>query len=302
MMLHDAVTNIELSLPKVASGKVREMFDLGDDGLLLVASDRISAFDVVMREGIPDKGRVLTAMSVFWFDFLHEICPNHLISTELPSALAGHRDLLAGRAMVVRKLEMLPVEFVVRGYLAGSGWKDYQDTGSVCGVPLPSGLKESDRLPEPIFTPATKATTGHDLNISEDEAAELCGPAILKIAKVYALRLYIEAARHASDRGIVLADTKFEFGLLDGEVILGDEVLTPDSSRFWPQDSWLPGATAPSFDKQPLRDWLDGTGWSHDPPPPELPPEVIEATRHRYIEAYERITGSSLQALTNQGV
>lgn len=289
-----ALVAIDLPLPHLASGKVRELFAL-DNNLLFLATDRISAFDVVMNEGIPDKGRVLTALTLFWFDLTSDICPNHLISADTAeiAVLAGHRDDLSGRSMVVRKLEMLPVEFVIRGYLAGSGWKDYQSTGMVCGIPLPGGLRQSERLAEPIFTPTTKATSGHDMPLTEDEAADLCGPAVLKKAKDAAIAIYERAAATASERGIVLADTKFEFGIDDGEVVLGDEVLTPDSSRFWPADEWEPGSNPPSFDKQYLRDWLDGQGWDHEPPPPSLPDEVVDQTRSRYVEAYERLTGRS---------
>lgn len=285
----EPLTQVDLPLPRVASGKVREAFELGED-LLFVTTDRVSAFDVVMLQGIPDKGRVLTGMTLFWLDLTGDVCANHLEKTGLPKELAA-RSELAGRSMIVRRLEMLPVEFVIRGYLAGSGWRDYQRTGSVSGIPLPPGLREADRLPEPIFTPTTKATTGHDEAITEDEAAALCGPNLLKKAKEAAIAVYLEGADHAERRGIILADTKFEFGVDGEEVVLADEVLTPDSSRFWPQDRWVPGESPPSFDKQYLRDWLDRAGWDHNPPPPDLPPEVVEQTRHRYVEAYERLTG-----------
>jgi phosphoribosylaminoimidazole-succinocarboxamide synthase len=294
-----AVSTVEVDLPHLSSGKVRELFDLGGDGLLFVASDRISAYDVVMPQAIPDKGRLLTGMSIFWFGATSDICPNHFLSAasnELPRAVREQIDALQGRHMVVRKLDMLPVEFVVRGYLVGSGWKDYQRTGAVCGIPLPEGLVEADKLPEPIFTPATKATVGHDENISEAQAAELCPPGTLKVARDYAVELYKRAAGYARGRGIIIADTKFEFGLAPdgtqtGEVTLADEVLTPDSSRFWPADQWEPGANPPSLDKQYLRDWLDVQGWDHKPPAPDLPPEVVERTRAGYVEAYERLTG-----------
>ena len=294
-MSQTAVSTVEVDLPHLSSGKVRELFDLGGDGLLFVASDRISAYDVVMPQAIPDKGRLLTGMSIFWFGATSDICPNHFLSAasnELPRAVREQVEALQGRHMVVRKLDMLPVEFVVRGYLVGSGWKDYQRTGAVCGIPLPEGLVEADKLPEPIFTPATKATVGHDENISEAQAAELCPPGTLKIARDYAIELYKRAAGYARGRGIIIADTKFEFGLApDGEVTLADEVLTPDSSRFWPADQWEPGANPPSLDKQYLRDWLDVQGWDHKPPAPDLPPEVVERTRAGYVEAYERLTG-----------
>ena len=298
-MSETAVTSVELALPHLSSGKVRELFDLGGDGLLFVASDRISAYDVVMPQGIPDKGRLLTGMSIFWFGATSDICPNHFVSAspaELPRAVRAPVEALAGRHMVVRKLEMLPVEFVVRGYLVGSGWKDYQRTGAVCGIPLPAGLVEADKLPEPIITPATKATEGHDENISEEQAAQLCPPGTLKVARDYAVGLYKRAAGYAKGRGIILADTKFEFGLAPdgtptGEVTLADEVLTPDSSRFWPADRYQPGANPPSLDKQYLRDWLDAEGWDRKPPAPQLPPEVVDHTRASYVEAYARLTG-----------
>lgn len=293
----EALVTIDLPVPRLASGKVRELFDLGPS-LLFVATDRISAFDVIMAQGVPDKGRVLTGMSLFWFDLLSDICPNHLISaagSDLPEKLAALPEL-HGRFMLVKRLEMLPVEFVVRGYLAGSGWKDYSKTGTVCGVSLPKGLKESDRLPEPIFTPSTKATEGHDQNITEEEAADLCGVDVLKRAKQSAISIYERAAGIAAERGIIVADTKFEFGLDRGEVVLADEVLTPDSSRFWPASDWVPGSSPPSFDKQPLRDWLDQQGWDHSPPPPPLPQELVNKMRERYIEAYDRITGRSFTA------
>ena len=301
-MSQTAVKTVDLpGLPHLSSGKVRELYALGGDGLLFVASDRISAYDVIMPQAIPDKGRLLTGMSVFWFGATSDICPNHFISAgtdDLPRAVRDSVEALEGRHMVVRKLEMLPVEFVVRGYLVGSGWKDYQRTGSVCGIPLPAGLTEASKLPEPIFTPATKATVGHDENISEAEAAELCPPGTLKVARDYAIELYKRAAGYARGRGIIIADTKFEFGISSssngspsGEVTLADEVLTPDSSRFWPADRWQPGTNPPSLDKQYLRDWLDARGWDHRPPAPDLPPDVIEQTRAGYVEAYERLTG-----------
>lgn len=289
-----ALTDIDLPLPHLASGKVRELFVLGDE-LLFVCTDRVSAFDVVMRQGIPDKGRVLTAMTLFWLELVADLCPNHLISAAVPviPALDDYRDALQGRSMVVRRLDMLPIEFVVRGYLAGSGWKEYQASGAVPGVPLPSGLEQASRLPEVMFTPTTKAHEGHDLPLSEDEAAELCGPAVLKKAKEASVAVYERAAASAAERGIIIADTKFEFGVDGSEVVLADEVLTPDSSRFWPADEWEPGTNPPSFDKQYLRDWLDGLGWNHEPPPPDLPEEVVEQTRARYLEAYSRLTGKS---------
>ena len=270
----------------LASGKVREIYALDDERLLLVASDRISTFDVVLPTPIPDKGRVLTGLSGFWFARTRDIVPNHLLDL---------RD--DGRSLECRRLEMLPVEVVVRGYLAGSGWKDYVATGSVCGHRLPAGLRESERLPEPIVTPATKASSGHDLNISEDEAAEQCGEERYAAARDAALRLYRFASAHAEARGIVVADTKFELGVdADGEVVLGDEALTPDSSRFWPTDGYLPGGPQPSFDKQFVRDWCESTGWDKTAPGPELPDDVVAGTRARYVEAFERLTGIAFDA------
>ena len=276
----------------IGSGKVRELYEVGTDRILLVASDRISAYDVVMAQPIPDKGRVLTALSHFWFETLADICPNHCLSvraSDLPDV--GLADV-PGRAMLCRRAEPLPVEFVVRGYLSGSGWRDYSSTGEICGHRLPDGLVESDRLPEPIVTPATKATSGHDENITEAHAAEIAGDAYAT-ARRYAVELYIAAAHLAADSGVLVADTKFEFGLDDGEVVLIDEALTPDSSRFWPADRYRPGGPQPSFDKQYVRDWLDSISWDHSPPPPDLPAGVVDATRARYVEAYERITGRS---------
>jgi phosphoribosylaminoimidazole-succinocarboxamide synthase len=270
----------------VASGKVREIYALDDERLLLVASDRISTFDVVLGTPIPDKGRVLTGLSAFWFRRTEDIVPNHLLEL---------RD--DGRTTVCRKLDMLPIECVVRGYLAGSGWKDYRATGEVCGHELPEGMQESDRFPEPIFTPATKAVEGHDENIDEERAAALCGEELYAEAKRVSLGLYRFAARHAEARGIILADTKFELGLApDGTLVLGDEALTPDSSRFWPADEYEPGRPQPSFDKQFVRDWCETTGWDKTPPGPELPDDVVEGTRARYIEAFERLTSISFES------
>ncbi len=267
-------------------GKVREMYDLGDR-LLMVASDRISAYDVVLPTLIPDKGKVLTGLSLFWFDHTSELVQNHLLSTDVP-------DEVRGRALLVRKLEIFPIECVVRGYLSGSGWREYQSDGSVCGIALPSGLRESDHLPEPIFTPATKAEIGeHDENIDFDRAAEIVGDrALMEELRRLSLAIYELAAKHAERNGIILADTKFEFGRdSDGRIVLADEVLTPDSSRFWPRDRYAPGGPQPSFDKQYVRDWLDESGWDHTPPGPELPAEVVENTRAKYVEAYERLAG-----------
>jgi phosphoribosylaminoimidazole-succinocarboxamide synthase len=264
----------------VASGKVRELYSLEDGTLALVASDRISTFDVVLPTPIPDKGRVLTGLSGFWFARTRELVPNHVLSLD--------ED---GRTMICRRLEMLSIECVVRGYLAGSGWKDYRETGAVCGHELPDGLTESARLPEPIFTPATKATTGHDENIDEARAAALCGEEVYRAAKDASLALYRFASEHAEARGIILADTKFEFGTAsDGTVVLGDEALTPDSSRFWPASEYEPGGPQPSFDKQFVRDWCEQAGWDKEPPGPELPDEVVAGTRARYVEAFERLT------------
>jgi phosphoribosylaminoimidazole-succinocarboxamide synthase len=272
------------------SGKVRELFAIGDDRLLLVASDRISAYDVVLDRDIPDKGRVLTGLSHYWFEVTDSICPNHLISVaaeDLPQDIPD----LAGRGTLCKRANPIAIEFVVRGFLSGSGWKEYRQSQAVCGHRLPEGLTESDRLPEPILTPATKAVTGHDENINEQQAAEVAGAEVYEKARGYALEIYKKAAAIALERGVIIADTKFEFGLHEGEVILIDEVLTPDSSRFWPADEYSPGGPQPSFDKQFVRDWLDSTGWDHSPPAPDLPDEVVEATRRRYVEAYERVTG-----------
>ncbi|KAA0274523.1 MAG: phosphoribosylaminoimidazolesuccinocarboxamide synthase [Acidobacteria bacterium] len=272
-----------------SSGKVREIYEDGDE-LIMVASDRISAFDVVLAEPIPDKGRVLTQMSIFWFETTGEIVPNHLISEDVPAEAAG-------RAIRVKRLEMYPVECVVRGYLSGSGWKEYRESRSVCGIELPDGLRESDQLPEPIFTPATKAEVGeHDENIDFDRACEVVGsrPLMEELRRV-SIELYEHARAHAYGRGIILADTKFEFGAAPGaEIVLGDEVLTPDSSRFWPADDYEPGRGQASFDKQYVRDYLDEQGWDHSPPAPPLPADVIAGTTAKYREAYERITGRPL--------
>ncbi|WP_020669396.1 phosphoribosylaminoimidazolesuccinocarboxamide synthase [Amycolatopsis nigrescens] len=282
--------------PKIAAGKVRELYAVDDEHLLLVASDRISAFDFILDTPIPDKGRVLTAMSVFWFELLADVLPNHLVGYDDPRIPAEVR----GRALLVRRLEMLPVEAVARGYLAGSGFTDYQRTGSVCGVELPAGLLEADKLPAPVFTPASKAALGeHDENVSFEAVVASVGRQRAEQVRDATLAIYRRGAEHAAARGIVLADTKFEFGVDEtGALVLGDEVLTPDSSRYWPADGYLPGRPQPSFDKQYVRDWLTGpeSGWQRasDTPPPPLPPEVVAATRARYVEAYERISGRSL--------
>ena len=277
----------------IYSGKVRDVYDAGDDHLLFVASDRISAFDVVMAEPIPDKGRVLTALSVYWFGELSGVAPSHFVSADLdafPAALRAIPDL-EGRAMLVRRAEMLPVECIVRGYLSGSAWKEYDEKGTMHGVPLPAGMRESERLPEPLFTPSTKADVGHDENISIDEAAALVGPDVIKRAAEISLGLYQRGAAIAAERGIVIADTKFELGFIDGELAVCDEVLTPDSSRFWDVATYEPGTAPPSYDKQPVRDLLDASGWDKRPPPPPLPADVVNASRQRYVAAYERITG-----------
>jgi phosphoribosylaminoimidazole-succinocarboxamide synthase len=270
------------------SGKVRDMYDADDGLLLIVASDRMSAFDVVMAEHVPDKGRVLTAFSAFWFDQLADVVPNHLVATDVPDL----PDDWIGRVQLVKRAEMLPVECIVRGYLSGSAWKEYRTAGTMHGQQLPAGLQESDRLPEPVFTPSTKAPAGdHDINISFEESVDLLGRELAERARDVSLELYRRGAAWALERGIVIADTKFELGLVDGELVVADEVLTPDSSRFWPADAVVPGSTPPSFDKQPLRDWLETQPWDKTPPPPPLPDDVVSATRARYVEAYERITG-----------
>ena len=280
-------------LPLIASGKVREIYEGSDDTLLIVASDRISTYDVVHPTPIPNKGAVLTGLSTFWFERTDGIVANHMLSVS-----DGVPSEVRGRGMLVRKLEMLPIECVVRGYLSGSGWKDYQRTGEVCGIAVPAGLSESDRLPEPIFTPATKAVEGHDENIDFERAAELVGDrALTERVRDISIAVYQHAAEHARESGIILADTKFEFGLdADGELTLGDEVCTPDSSRFWPADEYQPGRPQPSFDKQFVRDWASSTGWDRNPPAPAIPDDVVARTREKYIEAYERITGESFDA------
>jgi phosphoribosylaminoimidazole-succinocarboxamide synthase len=276
----------------ISQGKVRDIYDAGDGRLLLVASDRISTYDVVHPTAIPDKGKVLTGLTAFWLERTEDICPNHLVSfTDVP---AEHR----GRAMLVEQLAMVPVECVVRGYITGSGWKDYQASGEVCGIELPAGLSESEKLPEPIFTPATKAELGdHDENVDFDRAAEIVGDReLLEELRRLSIAVYKRGADHARERGIILADTKFEFGRRDdGTIVLGDEVLTPDSSRFWPADGYQPGRGQPSFDKQYVRDWASASGWDRTPPAPELPADVVAGTRERYVEAYERIAGEPFE-------
>jgi phosphoribosylaminoimidazole-succinocarboxamide synthase len=279
-----------------AQGKVRDIYDAGD-ALVLVATDRISAFDVVLPDPIPDKGRVLTGLTLHWLERTRDLVPNHLISaqrTEFPEPFRSEPSL-AGRAMLVRKAEVVPIECVARGYLTGSGLKQYRAEGHVCGVPLPPGLDESSKLPEPIFTPTTKAATGHDLPLTFEETVERVGRDLAERLRDLTLALYARGAELAAERGIIVADTKFEFGFVDGELTLIDEVLTPDSSRFWPADGYRPGRVQPSFDKQFVRDWLDATGWDHEPPAPELPAEVIDRTTQKYREAYERITGERFE-------
>ena len=289
-------TLLQLDLPgvsKVRSGKVREMFDLGDR-LLMVASDRISAYDVVMPNGIPLKGEVLTMFSHFWFAQFSDVVPNHLLAEAdepLPEAVRDYAEQIGRRAMVVKKAQPLAIECVVRGYLAGSGWKEYQKQGTVCGIALPDGLKNSSQLPEPIFTPATKAEEGHDENISFEQAVEIVGRDIVEQARELSIELYQRGRDHAAKKGIIIADTKFEFGLFDGELILIDEVLTPDSSRFWPADLYAPGKSQPSFDKQFVRDYLETLDWDKNPPGPDLPNDIVQKTSEKYIEAYTQITG-----------
>ena len=287
-------------LSLISSGKVRELYDAGDDRLLMVASDRISAFDVIMEEPIPDKGRVLTAMTAAWLEELADLAPNHLISADTAdfpdgaAALPGGLDHLAGRSMLVHRADMLDIECIVRGYLAGSAYKEYQREGTVHGMPMPAGLLHAQALPEPIFTPSTKATEGHDLNIGMAEAIDIVGREAAEAAAALCLEAYTRAAARAEEHGIVICDTKFELGYIDGELSLCDEVLTPDSSRFWPADDCAPGTNPPSFDKQPLRDWLEAQPWDKQAPPPALPPAIVDATSSRYVAAYERVCGRSL--------
>jgi phosphoribosylaminoimidazole-succinocarboxamide synthase len=281
-----------------ARGKVRDVYEAGDDRLLLVATDRISAFDVVLPDPIPDKGRVLTALSLHWFERTEDLVPNHLLSAD-PASFPepfGAEPALAGRAALVRRADVIPIECVARGYLSGSGWTQYRDTGAVCGVPVPAGLVESDRLAEPIFTPTTKAAAGHDLPLTPDEAIDLVGRGLFERLKELTIAIYDRLAEAAGARGILVADTKLEFGFAGGELLLVDEVGTPDSSRFWPADAYRPGGPQPSFDKQFVRDWLDASGWDREPPPPSLPEGVVRGTAERYVEAYERITGEPFEA------
>ena len=288
------------ALPLIQSGKVRELYDAGESHLLMVASDRISAFDVIMEEPIPNKGRVLTAMTVYWLEELSDLAPNHLISVDTAdyppgaAALPGGLQGLAGRSMLVRRASMLDIECIVRGYLAGSAYKEYERQGTVHGMPMPTGLRHADRLPEPIFTPSTKATEGHDLNIGMAEAIDLVGKEAAEAAADLCLAAYARAAARAEEQGIVICDTKFELGTIDGTLSICDEVLTPDSSRFWPADDCLPGTNPPSFDKQPLRDWLEAQPWDKQPPPPTLPAAIVDATSTRYVHAYELVCGRRL--------
>jgi phosphoribosylaminoimidazole-succinocarboxamide synthase len=290
---------LETNLPNLYSrGKVRDSYDLGDGRLLIVTTDRLSAFDVVMRQGVPDKGAVLTQISAFWFDRTADLIPNHMLrligncdNADLPFPCP---PVLRGRAMTVKKAKRVDIECVARGYLSGSGWAEYRESGSVCGIELPQGLRESDKLPEPIFTPTTKAESGHDLSMSFPQVVDMVGEKTAKQLRDATLDVYRSAAEYALERGIIIADTKVEFGWYDGKLILIDELLTPDSSRFWDAPSYSPGKAQPSFDKQPVRDWLTSTGWNKEPPPPDLPDEVVESTSERYREAFRRLTGREL--------
>ncbi len=285
------------TLSLLRRGKVRDVYAVDRDTLLIVATDRISAFDVVLPNAIPEKGRVLAALTLFWFDLTRDIAPNHLITadvTEYPAPFRKYASDLMGRSMLVRRAEVIPFECVARGYLAGSGWKEYQKTGAVCGIPLPPGLREAQKLPQPIFTPATKAETGHDQNVSESEMAKAVGAELTARLKQLTLAVYTRAAEYAATRGIIIADTKFEFGRVGDEIILVDEVLTPDSSRFWPAAEYAPGMSPTSFDKQYVRDYLETLAWNKQPPAPPLPPEVVRRTTEKYLEAYRLLTGKSL--------
>ena len=292
-----------MTLSHVYSGKVRDVYEVGDDTLLFVASDRLSAFDVVLAEPIPNKGRVLTAMTTFWLDHLKDVAPSHLVSVDPSDFPAEAADLadVAGRAMLVRRAEMLKIECIVRGYLTGSAMKEYKANGTMHGTRLPDGLREADRLPEPVFTPSTKAESGHDENISFEEARGIVGDDVAEQARDISLAAYAAGAEWAAARGILIADTKFELGFIDGKLCLCDEVLTPDSSRFWPADQWEPGKVTPSFDKQPVRDYLETTGWDKQPPPPQLPDEVVRSTSERYVTAYEKVTGLSFASWHGAG-
>jgi phosphoribosylaminoimidazole-succinocarboxamide synthase len=281
------VTETDLLLPLIGRGKVRDIYQIDENRLLFIATDRISAFDCVLATGIPCKGRVLTQLSVFWFDFLKEIVPNHLLTADTGTYYPG-------RSMIVRKAAMIPVECVARGYLAGSGWKEYRESGAVCGIALPSGLQDSSKLPEPIFTPATKAQSGHDMNVSFEQVANDVGRELAEKLRTLTLNIYMQAAAYAATRGIILADTKFEFGFIGDQLVLGDEVLTPDSSRYWPADSYKPGSSQLSFDKQYVRDYLETLSWDKRPPAPGLPADVAQKTSEKYREAYTRLTGRDL--------
>lgn len=290
---------LESSLPGIplrGRGKVRDIYEIGSD-LLIVASDRISAFDYVLSPGIPRKGEVLNKISLFWFDFLRDTIPNHVITAdvnEYPGVLRPYREQLEGRSVLARRADMVQVECVARGYLSGSGWKEYQATGAVCGIPLPSGLRESDRLPEPIFTPATKADSGHDENIQFERVVDIVGSDVAARLRDLTLNIYRQATAYAESRGIIVADTKFEFGFIDGDLVIADEVLTPDSSRFWPRDQYRPGGPQPSYDKQFVRDYLESIRWNKQPPAPVLPEDVVQRTSDKYVEAYRLLTGRDL--------
>ena len=292
------MTQSELSaLTLHARGKVRDIYEAGD-GLLFLASDRISAFDHILASEIPDKGKVLTQLSLFWFDYLRDVVANHVITARVedyPEPLRYFRDQLRGRSMLVRRAKMFPVECVVRGYLSGSGWKDYRQTHSICGIRLPAGLRESSRLPEPIFTPATKSNIGHDINIPFGEMVRFVGSSTAERLRELSLRIYALAVEHAKNRGIIVADTKFEFGTVNGEIVLADEVLTPDSSRFWPAESYRPGGPQSSYDKQFVRDYLESIHWDKNPPAPALPEDVVQKTREKYIQAYRQLSGKELE-------
>jgi phosphoribosylaminoimidazole-succinocarboxamide synthase len=296
--LNAVLTQSELpTLTLFTRGKVRDIYEIGND-LLFVASDRISAFDHILPTGIPEKGIILTQLSLFWFDFLRDLVPNHVITARVekyPAPLRYFDEQLRGRSMLVRKARMFPVECVARGYLSGSGWKEYQQTQSICGIRLPAGLRESDRLPQPIFTPATKSSGGHDINISFDETAKIIGRDSAEKLRDLTLRIYSLALEHAKSRGIIIADTKFEFGVIDGKIVLADEVFTPDSSRFWPAESYSPGGPQLSYDKQYVRDFLESIHWDKNPPAPELPIHVVEKTREKYVQAFRQLSGKELE-------
>ena len=298
MCRDEVLLETKLPLPLLARGKVRDIYDLGDS-LLFIASDRISAFDCILGSGIPCKGRILTQMSLFWFDFLQDVVPSHLLTAnvaEYPRKLSRYRKKLDGRSMLVKKAQMIQVECVARGYLAGSGWKEYREKGSVCGIPLPAGMRNGDQLPEPIFTPATKAQTGHDMNVSFQYVAKLLGVELAGQLRDLTLDLYGRAANYALQRGIIVADTKFEFGFANERLVLADEVLTPDSSRYWPADTYSPGGPQYSFDKQYVRDYLETLSWNKRPPAPALPAEIVNKTTEKYEEAFTRLTGRTLSA------